>query len=203
MFGKKKAEIKRLRSLIHLKESERKTAWEVANEDKKHLAAALRDKGMMRAALYENRGVIRKKDQQIEELKAQLREAHEETQAEVQREADKRKKIYAACAKMREMIRDQREYIDVLTNNISALGVTIEEMQRECAMRYSAECELRGQLDVYCRFLGKLEDKSDDRISSTTIQGESEHCQRESCPAETDGQGMEARDVQRVLDDAD
>lgn len=211
MFLKKNQEIAHLKEVIRLKEAERRTAWTAANEDKKRLSEALREKAKAQNRVRE----MERREKFNEDCIAVLHEMNRAKVAEAakreRQHRERMQKVHKACAKMRAVIKEQAERIALLENNMEALGATIINMENECGDRYMNELALRSKLEVYERIIGKMEEENgDDRVSAEAVPcepspeipaGESDGAPsgRELCdgggdsaPVETEQQGTAA-----------
>lgn len=157
MFWRKKKRIAALIQIAHWKEEQRKTAIRISENDRQQLADQLNENYRLKTKLYQTEKALMERIEEAEMLKAMLSESEK-------RGRDKLKKAYMGAAKL-------RAQVELLKNNLTALSVTVEEQGKECLMRYTAEKELRSEIEVYRKLFGEL--------TATEAQVESEELRAE------------------------
>ena len=158
MFWRKKKRIAALIQIAHWKEEQRKTAIRISENDRQQLADQLDENYRLKAKLYQTEKALMERIEEAEMLKVMLGESEK-------RGRDKLKKAYMGAAKL-------RAQVELLKNNLTALSVTVEEQGKECFMRYTAEKELRAEIEVYRKLFGDL--------TASEAQAESEELRAES-----------------------
>ncbi len=142
MFWRKKKRIAALIQIAHWKEEQRKTAIRISENDREQLTDQLNENYRLKAKLYQTEKALMERIEEAEMLKVMLGESEK-------RGRDKLKKAYMGAAKL-------RAQVELLKNNLTALSVTVEEQGKECFMRYTAEKELRAEIEVYRKLFGDL-----------------------------------------------
>ena len=142
MFWRKKKRIAALIQIAHWKEEQRKTAIRISENDREQLADQLNENYRLKAKLYQTEKALMERIEEAEMLKVMLSESEK-------RGKEKLKKAYMGAAKL-------RAQVELLKNNLTALSVTVEEQGKECFIRYTAETELRAEIEVYRKLFGDL-----------------------------------------------
>lgn len=155
MFFQKKKQIEHLKSLLQLKEQERRMEHIANGEIRKQLARSMRDNARLKRKLD---FVAKESNEIYGEL------------AKAEKEIEQRRKLYEhgkectikVMAELRTQLFEAREKNAVFENNIGALAFNIEQGNKN----YVAVCRdnalLRGKVAVYEQFIGELKPAAED-----------------------------------------
>lgn len=153
MFWKKK--IKKLENLLQLKEAERRMEHVKCCEARKQLAEVLN----------ENAQLKRRMDfLESEEHEYYLDALEQEKKNEVLKaEITRRARLYQhGKERMAQELRELRQAVADKVNNIKALNINIEQGNRDYISLALEHSKLCGKVEVYERFLGKIEVENND-----------------------------------------
>lgn len=185
MFWKKK--IKKLENLLQLKEAERRMEHVKCCEARKQLAEVLN----------ENAQLKRRMDfLESEEHEYYLDALEQEKKNEVLKaEITRRARLYQHGKEwMAQELRELRQAVADKVNNIKALNINIEQGNRDYISLALEHSKLCGKVEVYERFLGKIEGENNDdgiQLSRGTVSDKAGR-------ADADADSAEAAEKQEV-----
>lgn len=189
MFWKKK--IKKLENLLQLKEAERRMEHVKCCDARKQLAKVLN----------ENAQLKRRMDfLESEEHEHYLDALEQEKKNEVLKaEITRRARLYQhGKERMAQELCELRQAVAVYVNNIKALSINIEQGNQTYISLAQEHSELCGKVEVYERFLGKIEGENNDdgiQLSRGTVSDKAGR-------ADADADSAEAAEKQEVYGSA-
>lgn len=160
MFWKKK--IKKLENLLQLKEAERRMEHVKCCEARKQLAEVLNENAQLKRRMdflgseeHEYYLDALEQEKKNEVLKAEITRRARLYQHGKERMAQELRELRQAVAELRQAVADK-------VNNINALNINIEQGNRDYISLALGYRELCGKVEVYERFLGKIEGENND-----------------------------------------
>ena len=185
MFWKKK--IKKMENLLQLKEAERRMEHVKCCDARKQLAEALNENAQLKRRMD-----FLESEEHEHYLDALEREKKNEVlKAEITRRA---RLLQHGKERMAQELRELRQAVAVYVNNIKALSINIEQGNQAYISLAQEHSKLCGKVEVYERFLGKIEGENNDdgiQLSRGTVSDKAGR-------ADADADSAEAAEKQEV-----
>jgi len=194
MFFQKKKQIEHLKSLLQLKEQERRMEHIANGEIRKQLARSMRDNARLRHKLD---FAAEKSNEIYGEL------------AKAEKEIEQRRKLYEHGKKsmiqvmlgLKKQLKEAEDRIVVYENNIGALAHNIEQGNKIYVQVCRDNSLLRGKVAVYEQFIGELKptkDNKEDSGNDNRVSEETVSC--DAAEGRNDGNALSEAE-QKVSDD--